>query len=68
VVAKREVYDRALEIAEQLAAKPPLFLRYTTLTVRQRLLRRLNDGTQLGMALEGLTAADLAYQPQAASA
>ncbi len=68
VVPKSEVYDRALEIAEQLAAKPQLFLRYTTLAIRQRLLRRLNDGTQLGMALEGLIAADLAYQPQAASA
>ena len=68
VVPKSEVYDRALEIAEQLATKPQLFLRYTTLAMRQRLLQRLNDGTQLGMALEGLTAADLAYQPQATSA
>jgi enoyl-CoA hydratase/carnithine racemase len=68
VVPKSLVYDRALEIAEQLANKPQLFLRYTTLALRQRLLQRLNDGTQLGMALEGLTAADLAYQPQATSA
>jgi len=36
-------------------------LRYTTLALRQRLLARLNDGTAFGMALEGLTAADLAY-------
>jgi enoyl-CoA hydratase/carnithine racemase len=62
VVPKGAVYDRALAIAEQLAAKPQLFLRYTTLALRQRLLQRLNEGTQLGMALEGLTAADLAYQ------
>jgi len=48
-------------IAHQPAEKPQLFLRYTTLALRQR-LRRLNEGTQLGMALEGLTAADLAYQ------
>ena len=68
IVPKSEVYDRALEIAEQLAGKPQLFLRYTTLALRQRLLQRLNDGTQLGMALEGLTAADIAYQPQTASA
>jgi hypothetical protein len=46
------------------AEKPHLFLRYTALALRQR----LNEGTQLGMALEGLTAADLAYQSQAASA
>jgi enoyl-CoA hydratase/carnithine racemase len=66
VVPKSEVYDRAFAIAEQLAAKPQLFLRYTTVALRQRLLKRLNEGTQLGMALEGLTAADLAYQPQPA--
>ena len=64
VVPKTAVYDRARAIAEQLAAKPQLFLRYTTLALRQRLLQRLNEGTQLGMALEGLTAADLAYQRQ----
>ena len=68
VVPKSAVYDRALEIAEQLATKPQLFLRYTTIALRQRLLNRLNEGTQLGMALEGLTAADLAYQPQTAQA
>ena len=60
--------DRAFAIAEQLAEKLQLFLRYTTLALRQRLLQRLNEGTQLGMALEGLTAADLAYQAQAATA
>jgi enoyl-CoA hydratase/carnithine racemase len=68
VVPKTVVYDRAFEIAEQLAEKPQLFLRYTALALRQRLLQRLNQGTQLGMALEGLTAADLAYQSQAAAA
>jgi enoyl-CoA hydratase/carnithine racemase len=61
VVAKDKVYPRALELAEQLASRPQLLLRYTTLALRQRLLARLNEGTALGMALEGLTAADLAY-------
>jgi len=64
VVPKSAVYDRAFAIAEQLAQKPQLFLRYTTLALRQRLMQRLHEGTQLGMALEGLTAADLAYQQQ----
>lgn len=68
VVAKGAVYDRAFAIAEQLAQKPQLLLRYTTLALRQRLLQRLNEGTQLGMALEGLTAADLAYQQQEVAA
>jgi hypothetical protein len=29
--------------------------------MRQRISRRMAEGTPLGMALEGLTAADLAY-------
>ncbi len=48
VVPKNAFYDRATVIAEQLAAKPQLFLRYTTLALRQRLLQRLNEATQLG--------------------
>jgi enoyl-CoA hydratase/carnithine racemase len=62
VVVKDKVYPRAIELAEQLATRPQLLLRYTTVALRQRLLARLNEGTALGMALEGLTAADLAYQ------
>lgn len=62
VVAKDQVYDRTMELAEQLATRPQLFLRYTTIALRQRLVTRLNEGTALGMALEGLTAADLVYQ------
>ena len=62
VVAKENAYPRALELAEQLATRPQLFLRYTTIALRQRLLTRLREGITLGMALEGLTAADLAYQ------
>jgi enoyl-CoA hydratase/carnithine racemase len=62
VVAPDQVLARAGEIAETLAAKPQLLLRYTPLALRQRLADRINSGTMLGMALEGLTAADLAYQ------
>ena len=62
VVAKDRVYTRAMELAEQVATRPQLFLRYTTVALRQRLLARLTEGTALGMALEGLTAAALAYQ------
>ena len=61
-MAKDVVYIRAMELAEKLAGRPQLFLRYTTLALRQRLVTRLKAGTALGMALEGLTAADLAYQ------
>jgi enoyl-CoA hydratase/carnithine racemase len=62
VVRADQVLGRALAIAEQLATKPQLLLRYTPLALRQRLARRMNDGTTLGLALEGLTAADMAYR------
>jgi enoyl-CoA hydratase/carnithine racemase len=62
IVPRDKVLARALEFAEMLATRPQLFLRYTTVALRQRLLARLNEGTTLGMPLEGLTAADLAYQ------
>ncbi|MBC7267324.1 MAG: enoyl-CoA hydratase/isomerase family protein, partial [Streptomyces sp.] len=55
---------RAQQLAEDLAAKPQLLTRYLAVTLRQRISRRMAEGLQLGMALEGLTAADLAYQQQ----
>ena len=57
-----QVLPRAQEIAETLAARPQLLTRYPAVTQRQRISRRMAEGIQLGMALEGLTAADLAYQ------
>jgi enoyl-CoA hydratase/carnithine racemase len=60
VLPLEQVLPRARELAETLAARPQLLTRYLAVTVRQRLSRRLAEGTQLGMALEGLTAANLA--------
>jgi len=62
VLPLERVLPRAQELAEGLAAKPQLLTRYLALTLRQRLSRRIAEGTQLGMALEGLSAADLPYQ------
>ena len=56
------VLPRAEELAEELARRPRLLTRYLAVALRQRVSRRLAEGTQLGMALEGLSAADLAYQ------
>jgi enoyl-CoA hydratase/carnithine racemase len=56
------VLPRAEELAEELARRPRLLTRYLAVALRQRVSRRLAEGTQLGMALEGLTAADLAQQ------
>lgn len=62
VLPHDHVHARALEIATRLAAKPTLYRRLQKQTLNQRLLRRLVEGVPFGMALEGLTAADLAYQ------
>jgi enoyl-CoA hydratase/carnithine racemase len=61
VLPLQQVLARARELAESLAAKPPLLTRYLAISLRQRLSRRIAEGTQLGMALEGLSAADLGY-------
>ncbi len=62
VLPPAAVLPRAEEIAASLAARPQLLTRYLAVTLRQRISRRLAEGLQVGMALEGLTAADLAYQ------
>jgi enoyl-CoA hydratase/carnithine racemase len=65
VLPQDHVLARAHELAETLAAKPQLLTRYAAVTLRQRISRRMAEGTALGMALESLTAANLAYLPRA---
>ncbi|WP_433296319.1 enoyl-CoA hydratase/isomerase family protein [Pseudonocardia sp. CA-142604] len=62
VVPHERAYARGLEVARTLAAKPALYRSLQKQTLNQRLLRRLVEAVPYGMALEGLTAADLAYQ------
>ena len=62
VLPHDEALPRGIEIATNLAAKPALYRRYQKQTLNQRLVRRIAEGVPYGMALEGLTAADLAYQ------
>jgi enoyl-CoA hydratase/carnithine racemase len=62
VLPPDQVLPRARKIAEGLAAKPQLLTHYMAIAVRQRLSRRMAEATQLGLALEGLTAVDRAYQ------
>jgi enoyl-CoA hydratase/carnithine racemase len=64
VLALDAVLARAQEVAETLAARPQLLTRYVAVTMRQRISRRMAEGTALGLALESLTAANLAYLPQ----
>jgi enoyl-CoA hydratase/carnithine racemase len=64
VVPHSEVLSRAHALAEQMTARPQLTNRYMAVVFRQRISRRLAEGTALGMALESLTAANLAYASQ----
>ena len=56
VLPRKRVLPRAQELAEGLAAKDQMYTRFIAVTVRQRLSRRVAEGTKLGMALEGLAA------------
>jgi enoyl-CoA hydratase/carnithine racemase len=64
VVPQQQVLSRAQELAEQMTARPQLTNRYMAVIFRQRVSRRLTEGMALGMALESLTAANLAYASQ----
>ena len=44
--------------------RPHLTNKYMAVVVRQRISRRLSDGMLAGMALESVTAANLAYLQQ----
>jgi enoyl-CoA hydratase/carnithine racemase len=65
VVPLADVQQRAIEVAESIAARPQLLNRYLATTIRQRLSRRMAEGTVLGMALEGITAANMPYLDEA---
>jgi enoyl-CoA hydratase/carnithine racemase len=51
---------RAHEIADGIAALPPLTSRYTRIALTQRLRRIIDEGAGYGLALEGISAADVA--------
>jgi enoyl-CoA hydratase/carnithine racemase len=56
-----QLLPRATEIARKLAGKPALYRALQKQTLNQRLRRRIVEGVPYGMALEALTAANLAY-------
>jgi enoyl-CoA hydratase/carnithine racemase len=62
VLPHERALDRGIEIARTLAAKPALYRSLQKQTLNLNLRRRLVQDVPFGMALEGLTAADLAYQ------
>jgi enoyl-CoA hydratase/carnithine racemase len=62
IVAADKLLPRAREIAEGLAKLPSLTTKYTRIALTQKLRRIIDDGVTLGLALEGISAADVARQ------
>lgn len=66
IVAADALLARAHAIAETLAALPPLTGRYTRIALTQKLRRIIDEGAGYGLALEGISAADVARRMAAA--
>jgi enoyl-CoA hydratase/carnithine racemase len=60
IVQSDKLLVRAREIAEGLAKLPPLTSRYTRIALTQKLRRIIDEGIGYGLALEGISAADVA--------
>jgi enoyl-CoA hydratase/carnithine racemase len=60
IVPADRLLIRAHEIADQIATLPPLTSRYTRIALTQKLRRIVDEGVGYGLALEGISAADVA--------
>ena len=60
IVPARQLLARAREIAEGIAGLPPLTSRYTRIALTQKLRRIIDEGAGYGLALEGISAAEVA--------
>jgi enoyl-CoA hydratase/carnithine racemase len=60
IVPADKLLARAREIAEGLAKLPPLTTRYTRIALTQKLRRIIDEGVGYGLALEGISAAEVA--------
>jgi len=60
IVPADQLLARAHAIAESLAALPPLTGHYTRIALTQKLRRIIDEGAGYGLALEGISAADVA--------
>jgi enoyl-CoA hydratase/carnithine racemase len=60
IVPADKLLIRAREIGEGLAKLPPLTTRYTRIALTQKLRRIVDEGIGYGLALEGISAADVA--------
>jgi enoyl-CoA hydratase/carnithine racemase len=60
IVPPHKLLPRAREIAEGFAKLPALTTRYTRIALTQKLRRIVDEGIGYGLALEGISAADVA--------
>jgi enoyl-CoA hydratase/carnithine racemase len=60
IVPADKLLPRAHEIAEGLAKLPPLTTHYTRIALTQKLRRIIDEGVGYGLALEGISAAEVA--------
>jgi enoyl-CoA hydratase/carnithine racemase len=60
IVQADKLLARAREIAEELAKLPRLTTSYTRIAMTQKLRRIIDEGVTLGLALEGISAAEVA--------
>ncbi|MDO1582580.1 enoyl-CoA hydratase/isomerase family protein [Rhizobium oryzicola] len=60
IVPADKLLARAHEIAEGIAALPPLTSSYTRVALTQKLRRIIDEGAGYGLALEGISAAEVA--------
>jgi enoyl-CoA hydratase/carnithine racemase len=60
IVPVEKLLPRAREIAEELAKLPPLATSYTRIAMTQKLRRIIDEGVGYGLALEGISAAEVA--------
>lgn len=60
IVPGDHLLHRAHELADGIARLPPLTSRYTRIALTRRLRRIVEEGAAFGLALEGISAADVA--------
>jgi enoyl-CoA hydratase/carnithine racemase len=60
VVPRSALLARAWELARHMTKQSPLTLRYTRMALSNRFRRRLQEGLSYGLALEGISAAEVA--------
>jgi enoyl-CoA hydratase/carnithine racemase len=60
IVPADRLLARAHEIAKGIAKMPPLTSSYSRIALTQRLRRLIDEGVGYGLALEGISAADVA--------